>query len=355
MSCRSYFRRNSWGAIAAFLLLGCGEVAAEPRAARAGVELRLCSQNLFRFNVRSKRPQSEKRAQQKSFLVTRMLNAKCDVVAAQEVAGRDAEEAGRTLAELATELSERSGRNFSHYVGDANDRFIRNGFLIATDVGRVVRIQNYGSEYLPRLGKLGPSGRYIRSPIGVQLEVPKREGGKPRQFFILNIHSKSKARDSKDASGTKFELLRMEMAEGFREILARERRALPRDAVVVMVGDRNSDVGSASARILEGNLRLEDFRAGGGCRLDSRLEAECRGASARSPQLVGLFAHRRERDRSHSGSIVFRGREELIDEIAIPPEQLPLVTDENGRLAIGFEGQFYKGSDHKLLHAAFDF
>lgn len=337
--------------IAALLLLGCNEVAAE----RSTVELRLCSQNLFRFNDRSKRVDDEKREQQKRFLVGRMLDARCDVVAAQEVAGSDADDAADTLSEIATALSQRSGRKFNYYVGDANDRFIRNGFLIASDVGRTVRVQNYGSEYLPRLGKLGPSGRYIRSPIGVQLEIARREGGPSRQFFILNIHSKSKTRDSKDASGTKFELVRMEMAEGFREILARERKQLPKDAVVVMVGDRNSDVGSASARILEGDLRLDDFRAGGACRLDQRLEAECRNGAARRPALLGLFAYRREQDRSNAGSIVFRGREELIDEIAILPEQLPLVTNANGRLAIGFEGQFYKGSDHKLLHAAFDF
>ena len=334
------------------ILIGCHDVVAERPPT---VELQLCTQNLYRFNDRSKRADPAKREQQKNFLVTRFLDAKCDVVAAQEVAGSSADEADRTLEELATLLSRRSGRKFAHYVGEANDRFIRNGFLVAQDSGRVIQVKHYGSEYFPRLGQISPSGRYIRAPLGLQLEVPKRGGGPSRQFFILNIHSKSKTRDNKDPTGTQFELVRMEMAEGFRSILQRERQRLPKDAIVVMVGDRNSDVGSASARILEGDLKLEDFRAGGGCRLDQGLEAECRGSVRRRPELLGLFAYRREQDRSAAGSIVFRGREELIDEIAILPEQLPLVTGPGGRLAIGFEGQFYKGSDHKLLRAAFDF
>ena len=354
MSYKSFCRRNSLAVALALLLVGCLDVSAE-RLQSKTAELRLCSQNLFRFNDRSKRVSDEKREQQKNFLIARFLNVQCDVIAAQEVAGRNREEASATLGELAKSLSQRSGRKFVHYVGDADDRFIRNGFIVARDAGRVLAVKNYGSEYLPRLQQLGPSGHFIRAPIGLQLEVLRREGGAARQFFILNIHAKSKTRDSKDPSGTKFELVRMEMAEGARQILQRERQQLPKDAVVAIVGDRNSDVGSASARILEGDLRLEDFRAGGGCRLEQNLEADCRDQEARKPPLLGLFAYRREQDRSHTGSIVFRGREELIDEIAIAPEQLPLVTGPTGRLAIGFEGQFYKGSDHKLLHATFDF
>ena len=74
--------------------------------------------------------------------------------------------------------------------------------------------------------------------------------------------------------------------------------------------------------------------------------------NTRSPSLVGLFGLRLERfpGKFPEGSHMYRGKEALLDEAFMPAEDLGLVTRSDNTLSIGYQGEYFKGSDHKLLY-----
>lgn len=318
-------------------------------------ELRLCSQNLFRFaEKRSGKSSFQQEEKQKNYLISRFLRARCDVVALQEVVGASKREAARTAELLANALSYRSGRKFRVYVGDSYDQFIRNGYLVAEDLGQV-EIENFSDEPLPRLQPLGPIGRFIRSPLALKLTLSSKESAAPKKLFILNIHFKSKSRADKDPTGTAFETVRMEMAEAVRTLIAKKKKEATTDTIFVALGDRNADSESATAEIMSGERLLDDFGKNGSCQLDTDNNPECT-TGERRPELMGLFWLRRERypEEYRGGTYLYKRQEEILDEIYVLPEDLEFLKRPSGRFAIGIDGEYYKGSDHKLVWAEFD-
>ena len=312
----------------------------------ADAPVRICSQNLFRFGAsRSRDP--KKREKQKRAIVTRMKQAKCDVVATQELAGGTPERSKQILAELANALSERMGTPYSYYIGESHDRYIRNGFLLRDDLGKVHEVRQFYRMRLPRL-RSGRSAarRYSRGPLGLLIQLPKR------RLFVVTMHFKSMRNSDRDSSGTKFEDRRLEMAAGLRESVLRAAAEYGPDVVPVVLGDRNSADDSASAAVLEGVRTLTDFTSSR-CEVDEKLRADCGNTPERDYQLRGLFAYRKNQfpGRYRGGSFRYKKREQLIDEILLEPRHLKHVTRADGTIAIGFAGQFYKGSDHKLLWA----
>lgn len=346
--------------------------ASEPAASAAdGVpEVRICTQNLRRFGepersgVRRSNP-ARGRTRQLDALVDRFLAGRCDVVAVQEVYGRSEKEARQNLNRLAASLSERAGRRFRAEVGDARDPVIRNGLLFAEDIDPGARVRSHDGEQVPSLSRHRPSGYFIRAPLSIAFNVRKagsgdREGGV--RFFVLNVHAKSRRGGEKDPTGTQFEAVRLESAEAIRMIVERELAEHP-STVALIVGDRNSDELSASARVMLGERRLADFRTPDGdhgavpvCRISKRLEPECQ-SPPRDPELVGLFELRRRiSPKEHrGGSFRYRGAESLIDEIIVERSDLPLFRKASGSLAISFAGTLGEGSDHRLLVAEADF
>ncbi len=318
----------------------------------------VCSQNLNRLgevkrrkprhrtSSRSRLPEEESAEEKVSSLVHRMKTVGCDVVAIQEISGSDSRAAERSLEPLRKKLSLEMRREYRAFLGDTEDHSIRNGFLLAEDLATTVRFESYVHEPLRRLNFYGPVGRFLRSPVGLILRIATESGS--RKVLILNIHFKSRAFGYKDVHGTDFELLRMEMAETSRCLLLREQRALGRDTLVVLLGDRNSDRASASAEILSGRRRLEDFRRSSGCRLDESLEPDCDGA-AHALQLIPIL----EKQDSVAGTYRYQGKDELLDEILISAESFPSVQNGGG-LRAGAEGTYRRGSDHKLVWGEFN-
>ena len=168
------------------------------------------------------------------------------------------------------------------------------------------------------------------------------------------MHLKSKHKGWKDPSNTEFEISRMEMAEALREIVKKEQQRLGEKVIFVVLGDRNSTPETASAKILSGELRLKDFLKKR-CRLDKKNELECKNTPKHQRVLLPLFETRKKRNpRDYKGgSYRYKRKMTLIDEILIEPEDISLLTRPSGSLAIGFEGDFYRGSDHRLLWAQF--
>ena len=319
--------------------------------AAAEDSLRICSQNIYRYGAKYRKFSNKRRQKQLGYLITRFKKANCDIIAIQELPGASYREAERILDDLAFELQRRSGEVFEAYIGKSHDRFIRNAFLVRKSLGKVEDVKQYYRVALPRLRKgYGRTNRFSRGPLGLFILTAKG-----RNLFVVTMHFKSKRGAHKDPTGTKFEALRLEMAEGLRAIVTKEMKNLPSDTVLVVLGDRNTSAGSGSSEVLEGLRRLDDFSYHG-CRLDKKLKADCGQLRRHSAQLIGLFTYRKSSNprKYRAGSYRHKKREELIDEILVREKDLALFRRSDKTLAIGFGGQFYKGSDHKLLWANLD-
>ncbi|HQH28090.1 MAG TPA: hypothetical protein PLP17_11885 [Oligoflexia bacterium] len=351
-----YRRQFSYWCLALFLFFCSSPAAAETAAAQSPV-LRVCSQNLHRFGDPEAAAKRKTGREQQRALVRRMRQASCDIVAVQEIYGESHREAKRNLSRIARALSKASGRQFAYFTGDSFDRYIRNGFLVAADVGWIVRRQDFLYHGLPKLQPLAPADNFIRGPLLLQIALSsarvKGLSSPVNNVIVLTMHFKSKAESYKDASGTLFELLRMQMAAGLRDIVLREQQKLRHDGVLIILGDRNSDEGSAATEILLGKRELKEFVVGGGCRINKQLEADCAGALYRAPVLTGLLARCREQGVPvcAGGSYRYKGQWSLIDEILVRTEDTALFMDNKGAVKAGFLGQFAQGSDHRLLWA----
>lgn len=288
-------------------------------------------------------------------LTKRFKHAECDVIAVQEVIGASQSLALETLGKLANAWEKALGEKILYFVGDTADEFIRSGFLVRSSVGKVAAVKNYLSEPVPTVQRLGPVLYFPRAPMALVLDTP---GLNPRRrFWILNMHQKSPVRGYKDGSGTNFELLRTEMAKGLRNIVEREEKNEKADTVFVVTGDRNSENTSASAAVLLGKMELADFTKAGGCLIRKDGSPQCKSTPKRNPEYVGLFELRQELfpEEYPGGTFKYKKHQKSIDEVSIPKRHLKLVTRENGKLSIGLEGEYFHGSDHRLVWAEFRF
>lgn len=316
--------------------------------------LRICTQNLNNFQVEGrKRPHSsvEKHVQ---FLLQRIKEASCDVIAVQEVGGATKRIAHSNLEILSQALSRDTDRKFNSYVGKSDDGWISNGFIVADDVGKFLDLKSLTGANLPKLQPLGRSHRFIRGPVKLAMLVGSKRAKNWKKLVFFNMHLKSKSNSWKDPTKTSFETLRMEMAEALRIAAEREEEKGEGDRqVVIVLGDRNSDGDSASADILAGRLFLADFSTPSKCMLDSQLRSSCSNVSRRSPFLVSLFG---EEGFSPSmlqkrGSYMYKGKPYWLDDILVAKDDFRYFQRPDGSMAIGLEGQFNVGSDHKLLWA----
>ena len=305
-------------------------------------EFRICTQNLFNYGQGSKK----KVRKQRNYLIQRILKAKCDVIAVQEVLGENKQKAQKHLERFAVALSAKTRKSFQALVGESFDKRIRNGFLLNQRKVKLLKQENYAGTYLPKLQVRGPAKKFSRGPFTVLIEV----GGLMQPLYLINIHFKSKSKSHLDPTRTEYEITRMEMAEAVRKIAEKQS-----NAIVLILGDRNSDERSATAMILRGERELRDFSSSGECRLSKYKKPVCSG-SLRDRDFVGLFALRKRRFAKEypNASYRYKKRWYLYDEILVPEKELFMFERGNGRLAIGFEGQIYRGSDHKLLWVMFN-
>lgn len=315
--------------------------------------VRFCSQNLQRFGQKKKK-EIQKHQKQKEFLITRMVRARCSVVALQEIYLNKQGSGEEPMKELVASLQARTGRSFSYYIGKSRDKYIANGFIVAQDIGEIKHIESYSNKSLPKIKSYSPPRYFSRGPVMLELKLNQGLVEKlhlPSTVIIYTMHFKSKHSGWKDPAKTMFEISRMEMAAGLRELAFAKARSLTEDSLILLMGDRNNHIGSASVEVMTGELQLEDFDRGAGCIVDKDLAPQCSGVATRAQQLVPLFEYRREHDPrwKAGGSHKYRGKEQLLDEIFVRPADINWVQRPGGQLSIGFEGQFFKGSDHKLI------
>lgn len=291
--------------------------------------LTICTQNLHNYGLKTEPAQT-------SQLIYRFIEARCDVIAAQEIYGTNRKERVKHLKALAKELSKAREMSFQSFVGDSNDPRIANGFIVNEAAVILPKVESHTYEALPKLSVLGPTQHSHRGFI--VLSFFKEEGGKKVTFHIVNIHFKSKVNGWKDGTQTNFEAFRMQEAEAVR-VLA-EKLGAGSEVVAVILGDRNTEPSGAASSILAGTRTLSDF-IDGNCKVNAGLEAEC-GMPVRKEVFTPVVERKAGELGKELGSYRYKGKLSLIDEIYFERDAIDFVGDA------GVIGTFGKGSDHKL-------
>ncbi|RMD85659.1 MAG: hypothetical protein D6808_04820, partial [Candidatus Dadabacteria bacterium] len=281
---------TSWGQIRSNVPKGAVDPRGKP-------ELTVCSQNLNNFgklkdSIKRNKGLTPKQYYRKLYSITeRFIALNCDVIAVQEILAFDKVSAEEVLMSIVDELHEATNRFYEVRVGYSNSKVLRSGFIVAKDRAEILNKVSYSRVELP---KLVPSERtrfFPRGPVELQLKVKGRGRSNPKVVTLITFHFKSKRDLEKDPAQLEWETYRMEMAEALARIVERRHYAtLQRgESLLILLGDRNSHYDSASAKILEGVLRLEDFRHGGKCRLGKRGIPLCEPDSAHPQMLFSLL------------------------------------------------------------------
>lgn len=326
---------------------------------RGQEELIICSQNLEIYGtfkqIRSRSPGKtlEDVRRKTSELVSRMTKAKCDVIAVQEVLGDKKEESELAMQQLVQELRLQTNRIFDFILGDTAEGPLRVGFLVAKDRCSIESSLSYTKVELPTLSPQQKPRVFPRPPLEIQIQVKPRGESVARNVVLVNMHLKSKAGGKDDPTGLGWETARMEMAEGLRRIIElRMKQSLASaETPIVILGDRNADFDSASARILEGSLSLKEFQGEAPCRLSKNGVPLCQPGFQKPQKFFSVLSLDPE-VRGIGGTFVFKGDKSWLDEILLPQSSLPHAWSQFDR-----EGNYNSGiiflpedaSDHALV------
>ena len=317
----------------------------------------VCSQNLKNYNgepikrVAGKEVPAEANPKERA-LIKRFLRAQCDIIGVQELIGATDDIAQTNLNRLSEILRLSSGRRFIAKIGDVNEQSQRNAFLVAADKADIINTITYRKLLLPKLDDNQKPRQFSRSPLEIQIAVDAKDGRAPKNISLLNFHFKSKSGSKDDPAALQWETYRMEMAEGVRRVLTdRYKNQMMAGDPVVILGDRNAHFDTASAKILEGSLTLQDFKGKGRCRLTKRGTPVCQG-NTRSPVSFYSVITNDPQTSKLPGTFVYNSVFSFLDEIAVNPQALSLFRtnqDKEGDYNSGIISDFEEASDHALV------
>jgi hypothetical protein len=326
---------------------------------RGKPDLTICSQNLNNFGTQKLTMarmsiDAEAFAEKEKAIVDRIFKAKCDVIALQEVLSRTEEEGREALGELEKNLALKTGRHFSIEVGSSNDASIRNGFLIAKDRAEVLNTLSYSRVELPKISEKQKPRLFLRSPLEIQITAKSLEEGKPKTITLINFHAKSKSGSAKDPTELEWETYRMEMSEAIRRIIeVRHHESLiSGENLLVVLGDRNANFDMASAKIMDGSLRLSDFKADSFCRLSKRGVPICKAGAQSTQFLFSVFTSDPQL-KSFPGTFIFEKVYSWLDDILLPADSLPFAWANYEKAGDYDSGVIYEpkaASDHALVY-----
>ena len=296
---------------------------------RGGAELVVCSQNLKDFGsyrdskVRDKTLTVARFQKKLEALAQRFERASCDAIALQEILGRDELTASEGLVLLIDELKRRTNRVFDYRIGASNDALIRNGFLVAKERAEIVNYVSYSNVELPKLMDQQKPRFFPRGPVEIQIEVKPSGESPAKTVTLVNFHFKSRAGAQGDAAGLEWETYRMEMSEAIRRIVENRhsQNFASGESLLLVLGDRNSNFDTATAKILEGVLTLKHFQTNGPCRLSKRGVPLCQGHSALQQKLFSVLTMD-PRIRTTPGTFQMKGVYSWLDDILMPAESL---------------------------------
>lgn len=359
------------GAVLALLLpivlLACGASAQSrsvdlfvARDPRGDAELTICSQNMNNLgtinDVKAINPEMtvEDLEYKTNALVKRFVKGKCDVIAVQELVAKNEHEGEVLLQGMADVLRRKTNRIFDVRASPSNDNTRRLGFLVAKDRAEIMSTLSYARIGLPKLLETQKPRFFARGPFEVQLGVKPLQGSFSKTVVVVTFHFKSKRGGKDDPTGLEWETWRMEMAEALRRIIeSRHQQALSSgNIVLVLLGDRNSNFDSASAKILEGVLTLKHFQGTAPCRLSKRGIPLCQAGKTVAQKLFSVLTGDPQTKLLH-GTFIFDKVYSWLDEIAMPAESLPFAWqnyDSTGDYASGVLSEYGEASDHAMVY-----
>lgn len=315
-------------------------------------DIRVCTLNMHRLGEKTASIKNPDFRTQMNFLSKRVRDASCDVVALQEVPGKTKEISQKNLEPFIHSLNRDSSktgrgvRSFEVVLADSNDSFIRNAVLYDANIFSLKSEKSWNRQFLPKLDTRSAPWSHVRGPLSVILEHKKKG---QRDILIVNYHLKSKASGWKDPAGTKYELQRMIAATAIRDIplqLIKEKKT--NDPIVILLGDRNSDVSGAASEVLSGRLDKNDFSKNGSCRISEEGTALCPADVYKEVEMIPLLQKKASMQGIEIGTYRFRNRLQILDEIYINKKYFSRASSTRGVPQAGTEGEFLKGSDHLL-------
>jgi endonuclease/exonuclease/phosphatase family metal-dependent hydrolase len=327
---------------------------------RGEPDLVICSQNLKLFGTyqtiaRSNPAYSKERHRARvDNLAQRFIEARCDVIAVQEVIGKNQTEGEAALSELVAELRDKTNRIYQAVTAPPTEGSMTNGFLIALDRATLLQSLPYGRVELPRISKKQRPRLFSRPPFEVQLSVKSRESGLVKPISVVNFHFKSKRGAKDDPTGLEWETYRMEMSEALRRIVEmRHKEAFASaESILVLLGDRNSNFDVASARILEGSLSLSSFGEKGPCRMSKRGAPICVVETQLPRRLFSVLTSNSSVS-TYQGTFEYKGEYSWLDDILMPAESLSYAWRSAYSEAEFNSGLVYTpkdASDHALVY-----
>ncbi|MCB0318529.1 MAG: hypothetical protein KDD56_07210 [Bdellovibrionales bacterium] len=324
---------------------------------RGEPELTICSQNLQNFGtyaVYSSRlggDQDDYKSKLRD-LVQRFAKTKCDLIAVQELVGRGSEETEKGIKTLASAMAAITGRVWNFEVGPSNDPVSKVAYLIAADRGKIINSISYSRVELPKLNEKQKPRRFVRGPFEIQVQVNGRGGSNSKIVNLITFHFKSKRSGTGDPADLEWETYRMEMAEALRRVVeSRHADSFSSGStILVLLGDRNSNFDSASAKILEGTLKLSHFQGTAPCRLGTRGVPFCQAKSS-DPQKLFSVLTEDPQTKYKVGTYKYKGVYSWLDDILLPAESLPFAWQNYANEGDYDSGVHYLpagGSDHAL-------
>jgi hypothetical protein len=326
---------------------------------RGPAELVVCSQNLENFGsyqdskVRAPQMSQDDYRAKEVALARRIASKACDVVAVQEVLGKDDETALAALVDMAQMLRKITNRFYEAKVGPTLDKFSHVGFLVAKDRAEIVSTLAYDKVEVPKIAPTDKPRLFIRAPFEIQLNVRPLAGGVPKTVALINFHFKSRRGSSGDPAELEWETYRMAMAEGVRRIaeLRHARAFSSGETILIMLGDRNSHYDCASAKILEGSLVLKNFLDGGTCRLSKRGVPLCQAGTNGPAKLFSVLTEDPDA-KLLPGTEQYKEEFSWLDDILMPADSLRYAWtrfDSSGDYDSGVVYTNRLASDHAMI------
>lgn len=331
---------------------------------RGESDLTVCSQNLENFGIYedSKRRMPEltndEYTLKEKALVKRFSYMKCDVIAFQELLGRD-NNAKDAIKKLGNMLANYTGRTFSYYLSRSNDKYSRIGFLVAKDRAEVLDTVSYQRVELPKLIKGEKPRFFTRGPFEIQLKVKARGKDDVKKINIVTFHFKSKSGGSKDPTKTDWEILRMQSAEALRTIVESRFKDsfVDGEQVLILLGDRNANLDSASSLILKGSHTLDMFSGKAPCRLSKRGIPLCQSGTVKPPKFISVLTDDPETSLM-PGTFIYQNSYSWLDDILVAVPSLPFTWENfavEGNYDSGITDIFPQASDHSLSYVKINF